>query len=85
MKTVVLWSSASTVDQPWALLEEALSKFEPDFKLQRDQPDEQKVMPSGVEAPACPNLKQLLLADTARIEWLVPVRGVAQRRLLALF
>lgn len=29
------------VDQSWALLEEALSEFEPDFKLQREQPEEQ--------------------------------------------
>ncbi len=43
MNTVVLLSSAITVDQPWTLLEEALSEFEPDFELQREQPDEQTV------------------------------------------
>ena len=29
------------VDQSWALREEALNEFEPDFQLQREQPDEQ--------------------------------------------
>jgi antitoxin VapB len=30
------------VDAPWALMQEALSEFEPDFKMTREQPPQQR-------------------------------------------
>jgi hypothetical protein len=41
MDTTVLLPLASTVDQSWVLLEEALNAFELDVELEREQPEEQ--------------------------------------------
>ena len=30
------------IDAPWALMQEALTEFEPDFQLQREQPPQQE-------------------------------------------